>query len=73
MKLLAKQCALGSCQAVYDRDDGNLLIVACKASMVDEAKLVAEGKIGPGEQAFIVDRDLLIEALVASLSRRTEA
>jgi hypothetical protein len=38
--------------------------------MVDEAKLVAEGKIGPGEQAFIVDRDLLIEALIASLSRR---
>ena len=52
------RCLVGACPAVYETDDGRLLIIG-KTLSPEAASLLPPGKVGPGEAVIEISRALI--------------
>lgn len=65
-KLLSQICDIGaSCPAIYDMEDGSLLIIGSGAYWDGEAAGIP---IGPGETAIYINRKLVEDALKTNVT-----
>lgn len=55
------RCVIGSCPAVYEAENGDLIVVG--ATINSDTIKELEGKVGPGETAVRISRSLVEGAL----------
>lgn len=59
------RCAMGSCPALYELDDGRVLVVGERATPQMLARLIEAGRISPiTEYGVIVERGMLGELAI---------